>query len=73
MLQRKRCMFDNWMEFSREIQNKWKRLTDEDLEVIQYDFNLLSERLQKRYGMSKFRAKKECRELQKFQWQRHWH
>jgi uncharacterized protein YjbJ (UPF0337 family) len=49
----------NWKEFKGKAQQKWGKLTNDDLEVVQGKRTELSGRLQQRYGYEKDRAEKE--------------
>lgn len=40
----------NWKQFKGEIQRRWGKLTDDDLDVIQGDRQILVGKLQERYG-----------------------
>ena len=42
----------NWKQFSGEIRRRWGLLTDDDMEVIQGDREVLAGKLQERYGYS---------------------
>jgi uncharacterized protein YjbJ (UPF0337 family) len=49
----------NWTEFKGKVQQKWGKLTDDDLGVIEGKRKELSGRLQQRYGYAKDQAEKE--------------
>lgn len=52
----------NWNEFRGEIKERWGRLTDDDLDVIEGKRDQLIGQLQKRYGIEKEEAEKELQE-----------
>lgn len=52
----------NWNEFKGEIKERWGRLTDDDLDVIEGKRDQLIGQLQKRYGIEKEEAEKELQE-----------
>ena len=43
----------NWKEFKGKVQQKWGKLTDDDLDVIEGKRTELAGRLQQRYGVAK--------------------
>jgi uncharacterized protein YjbJ (UPF0337 family) len=49
----------NWKEFKGKVQQKWGKLTNDDLDVVQGKRNELTGRLQQRYGYAKDQAERE--------------
>jgi uncharacterized protein YjbJ (UPF0337 family) len=49
----------NWTEFKGKVQQKWGKLTDDDLDVIEGKQKELVGRLQQRYGVAKDEAERE--------------
>jgi uncharacterized protein YjbJ (UPF0337 family) len=49
----------NWKQFKGEIQKQWGKLTDDDLDVIQGQYEKLVGRVQERYGYERERAQQE--------------
>jgi uncharacterized protein YjbJ (UPF0337 family) len=49
----------NWKELRGGIQEKWGRLTDDDLDVISGRRDQLVGKIQERYGVNKDQVKKE--------------
>jgi uncharacterized protein YjbJ (UPF0337 family) len=49
----------NWKQFKGTVKEKWGKLTDDDLEVIEGKKDQLLGRLQERYGYTKEQAEKE--------------
>src|SRR5215211_404035 len=49
----------NWKEFKGKVQQKWGKLTDDDLGVIEGKRTELSGRLQQRYGVAKDEAERQ--------------
>jgi len=49
----------NWKQFKGSVQEKWGKLTDDDLNVIEGKRTQLAGRLQQRYGVAKDQAEKE--------------
>jgi uncharacterized protein YjbJ (UPF0337 family) len=49
----------NWKQFKGQVKEKWGKLTDDDLQVIEGKKDQLIGRLQERYGYSKEQAEKE--------------
>ncbi len=48
----------NWKQFKGNVQQKWGKLTDDDLDVIEGKRTALSGKLQARYGYAKDEAEK---------------
>ena len=48
----------NWKTFKGQVRQKWGKLTDDDLDVIEGKRTELSGRLQERYGYAKDEAEK---------------
>lgn len=48
-----------WEQVKGEVQKKWGKLTDDDLDVVQGDAKKLAGKLQEKYGMTKEEAEKE--------------
>ena len=51
----------NWKQFKGLVKEKWGKLTDDDLDVIEGKKDQLVGRLQERYGYSKEQAEKELK------------
>jgi uncharacterized protein YjbJ (UPF0337 family) len=49
----------NWKEFKGKVQQKWGKLTDYDLDVIEGKRTELTGRLQQRYGVAKDQAERD--------------
>jgi uncharacterized protein YjbJ (UPF0337 family) len=49
----------NWKQFRGEIQKQWGKLTNDDLDVIQGEYDKLVGRVQERYGYERDRAQEE--------------
>ena len=49
----------NWKQFKGRAKEKWGRLTDDDLDVINGRQEQLEGKLQERYGLAKDQAKKD--------------
>ena len=49
----------NWKQFSGQVKEKWGKLTDDDLTVINGKQEQLVGRIQERYGIAKEEAEKE--------------
>ena len=48
----------NWKTLKGQVQQKWNKLTDDDLDVIEGKRTELAGRLQQRYGYAKDEAEK---------------
>jgi uncharacterized protein YjbJ (UPF0337 family) len=49
----------NWKQFKGQAKEKWGRLTDDDLDVINGRQEQLEGKIQERYGLAKDQAKKD--------------
>ena len=49
----------NWKGFKGQVQQKWGKLTNDDLDVIEGKRTQLSGRLQQRYGVAKDEAERQ--------------
>jgi uncharacterized protein YjbJ (UPF0337 family) len=49
----------NWKEFKGKVQQKWGKLTNDDLDVIEGKRTELAGRLQQRYGVAKDDAERQ--------------
>jgi uncharacterized protein YjbJ (UPF0337 family) len=53
----------DWKNLKGKIKEKWGKLTDDDLKVIEGKRDQLAGKLQERYGYAKEQAEKELEEL----------
>ncbi len=53
----------NWKKFKGQVQQKWGKLTSDDLDVVAGKKTEIVGRLQERYGMAKEEAEKELDEF----------
>lgn len=53
-------MKGDWKQLKGKIKEKWGKLTDDDLKVIEGKNEQLAGRLQERYGIAKEKAEKEA-------------
>ena len=51
----------NWKQFSGKVKEKWAKLTEDDLQVINGQQEQLVGRIQERYGVAKEEAQKQVR------------
>ncbi len=54
----------NWKQFKGKAKKQWGKLTDDDLDVIEGNTDILAGKIQERYGISKEEAKKQIDEHQ---------
>lgn len=52
----------NWNQFKGMTKKQWGKLTDDDLDVIDGEKDILIGKLQERYGITKDEAKKQINE-----------
>ena len=48
-----------WTQLKGEVRSQWGKLTDDDLDVIEGDFEKLAGRIQERYGYERERARQD--------------
>ncbi|MBK8163585.1 MAG: CsbD family protein [Gammaproteobacteria bacterium] len=53
----------NWKQIKGRIQQKWGKLTDDDLDVINGNREMLLGKIQEVYGMKKEAAEEELKRL----------
>ncbi|HLJ10261.1 MAG TPA: CsbD family protein [Planctomycetaceae bacterium] len=53
----------SWKELKGKVKERWGKLTDDDLKVVEGQRDQLAGMLQKRYGMAKEQAERESREF----------
>jgi uncharacterized protein YjbJ (UPF0337 family) len=56
-----------WMQLKGKVKQQWGKLTDDDLDQIQGNYEMLVGRLQERYGRSREEIEKEL-EIRFGQW-----
>ena len=49
----------NWKQFRGEIQKQWGKLTNDDIDVINGEYDKLVGRLQERYGWKREEAERQ--------------
>jgi uncharacterized protein YjbJ (UPF0337 family) len=49
----------NWKQFRGEVQKQWGKLTNDDLDVINGEYDKLVGSMQERYGWNRERAERE--------------
>ena len=54
-----------WDQFKGDVQKKWGKLTDDDLDVIEGDREKLIGKLQERHNTSREEAEREADDLQR--------
>ncbi|MBX3696863.1 MAG: CsbD family protein [Dokdonella sp.] len=53
-----------WKQLKGSIQEKWGKLTNDDLDVAEGNTEYLAGKIQERYGMARDEAKKAVREFE---------
>lgn len=61
----KDIMKGKWEQAKGHVQKKWGELTNDELDQIQGDSQILQGKLQEKYGYSKEKAKEEIEAFQK--------
>lgn len=54
-----------WKQFRGEIQSRWGKLTDDDLDEINGDMTKLAGKLQETYGLTQQDVEKQLRDIEK--------
>lgn len=54
-----------WKQISGKIKQQWGKLTDDDLKVIEGNADMLSGRLQERYGVARDEAQRQIRAFER--------
>lgn len=52
-----------WEQFKGDVQKKWGKLTNDDLDVVKGDVKILVGKLQEKYGMTKESAEKAINDV----------
>lgn len=55
-------MQGNWEQLKGKVQQKWGKLTDDDLDVVEGKRTELAGRIQERYGIARDEAEKQIDE-----------
>ena len=58
-------MSGRWTETKGKIKEKWGKLTDDDLDVLEGKWDQLAGLVQQRYGMAKEQADRDVNELRR--------
>ncbi|HEY5558038.1 CsbD family protein [Acetobacterium sp.] len=54
---------EKWEQFKTEVQKRWDKLTNEDLDAVKGNVKVLVEKLQEKYGMTKEAAEKAINDI----------
>lgn len=54
----------NWKQIKGQVQQKWGKLTNDDVDVINGKREELSGKIQERYGVAKDEAEKQIKEFE---------
>ena len=54
----------NWKQIKGQVQQKWGKLTNDDVDVINGKREELSGKIQERYGIAKDEAEKQIKEFE---------
>jgi uncharacterized protein YjbJ (UPF0337 family) len=52
----------NWKQLKGSIQQKWGKLTDDDLDIIAGKREVMSGKIQEKYGITKDKAEEQMKE-----------
>jgi uncharacterized protein YjbJ (UPF0337 family) len=52
-----------WRDIKNKIKSKWSKLVDSDIESVQVNMDLITEKLQKAYGFTKDKAEQEYKDF----------
>ena len=53
----------NWLQFKGKVKEKWGKLTDDDLDIIEGRRDQLIGKLEQRYGIAKEEAERQFKEF----------
>jgi uncharacterized protein YjbJ (UPF0337 family) len=56
-------MAGNWKQFKGKVRERWRKLTDQDLTVIEGKREQLVGKIQERYGIAKEKAEEELEQF----------
>jgi len=59
----KEMLEEKWEQFKTEVQKRWDKLTNEDLDAVKGNVKVLVEKLQEKYGMTKEAAEKAINDI----------
>jgi uncharacterized protein YjbJ (UPF0337 family) len=54
-----------WTAFKGDVKQRWGKLTDDDLKVIDGKRDVLAGKIQERYGIAKEQVEKDLKEFEK--------
>lgn len=54
-----------WKQLTGTIKERWGKLTDDDLKVVEGNSEYLAGKVQERYGIARDEAKKQVREFER--------
>ncbi len=57
----------NWKQAKGQVQARWGKLTDDDLDVIEGNRDQLAGKIQEQYGLSKDEAEEQIRRFEQEQ------
>ncbi len=52
----------NWKQFKGKAKKNWGKLTDDDLDIIEGNSDILAGKIQERYGVTKEEAEKQVKD-----------
>jgi uncharacterized protein YjbJ (UPF0337 family) len=53
----------NWHQFKGMVKERWDKLTDEDLDMMEGTYHQLAEKLQRSYGIAREEAERQIQEF----------
>lgn len=54
-----------WKQLTGTVKEKWGKLTDDDLKVVEGNSEYLTGKIQERYGIARDEAEKQVREFER--------
>lgn len=54
-----------WKQLTGTIKERWGKLTDDDLKIVEGNSEYLAGKVQERYGIARDEAKKQVREFER--------
>jgi uncharacterized protein YjbJ (UPF0337 family) len=54
----------NWLQLKGKLKEKWGKLTDDDLQIVEGKADQLAGRIKERYGLTKEEAERQVKEFE---------
>lgn len=61
----KDTLMGNWKQLKGKVRKEWGKLTDDDIDQIEGNYEILAGRLQERYGLSRDEVDRKINDFEK--------